>query len=308
MPHEVSDQEDPDELPPEEVDPDKFNSQKFDIDAVVTLAAAMFTSKTSPLEARSLRCSHANDLGGPDALLHERTVAVLDALAYVSVNESSPAVAIGLTMKPLQLVVTTNDEIPSTTILEHLDSICSTLQNISDAKFCTCSDPNSQSYADLREVSPPPDFLDENLDSHYNNLFLQIDKYSHDRLQPKNKKRWEVIDRFRNQLTGWKNEVSRADRSDLYEPHKKYFDTLNEFCLSGHSLRYCLDQFSRSGWKMNADMMDKLKTHWHHMLAYAKDILGQEVGGRSICDHWALKLFLADQRPDKKEKPLQLQR
>ena len=37
----------------------------------------------------------------------------------------------------------------------------------------------------------PPDFLDENLDSHYNNLFLQIYKCSHDRLQPKNKKRWE---------------------------------------------------------------------------------------------------------------------
>ena len=179
--------------------------------------------KTSSLEARSLRCSHANDLGGPDALLHGRTVAVLDALAYVSVNESSSAVAIGLTMKPLQLVVTTNDEIPSTSILEHLDSICSTLRNRSDAKLCTCSDPNSQSNADLREVSPPPDFSDENLDSHYNNLFLQIYKYSHDRLQLKNKKRWEVIDRFRNQLTRWKKEVSPVNRSDLDEPHKTFF-------------------------------------------------------------------------------------
>ena len=152
----------------------------------------------------------------------------------------------------------------------------------------------------------PPDFLDENLDSHYDNLFLQIYKCSHDRLQPKNKKRWEVIDRFRSQLTGWKNEVSRGNRSDLDEPHKTIFDTLNVFCISGYSLRYCLDQFSRSRWKMDADKMDGLKTHWHHMLAYATDILGQEVGGRSICDHWAMKVFLADQWHDKKEKPLQL--
>lgn len=169
----------------------------FDIDAVITLAAAIFTSNTSSLEARSLRCNRANDLGGPDELLHERTVAVLDALAYVSLNEISSTVAIGLTIKPLQLVVQTNNEIPSTTILERLESICSTLQNISDAKFCTGSDPNSQSNADLREVSPPPDLLDEKLYSHYH-LFLQIYRYSYSRLLPKNEKRWDVIDRFRN--------------------------------------------------------------------------------------------------------------
>lgn len=75
---EDTDQEGLDELPPDEVDPDqevktdKFKSQKFNIDAVVTLAAAIFTSKTYYLEAQTLRCSHANDLGGPDALLHER--------------------------------------------------------------------------------------------------------------------------------------------------------------------------------------------------------------------------------------------
>ncbi len=148
VPHEDSDQEGPDELPPdevdpdqeapEEVDPDRFNSQKFDIDAVVTLTAALFTSKTSSSEAESLPHSRANNLvGGPDALLHERTVEVLDALAYLSVNKSSPTVAIGLTMKPLQLVVTTNDEIPSTSIVEHLDSICSTIRNRSDAKLCS---------------------------------------------------------------------------------------------------------------------------------------------------------------------------
>ncbi len=174
--HEGSDQEGPDELAPDEeapekVDPNKLNSKKLDLDAVVTLAAAMFTSKTSSLEARSLRYSIANELGGPltngpHVELHERTIAVLDALAYLSVNESSLAVAIGLTMKPLQLVVTTNEEIPSTAIAEHLDTICSILKNMSDAKFCTSSDPNSQSNADLRGESPYPDFSDSNCKEH----------------------------------------------------------------------------------------------------------------------------------------------
>lgn len=110
--NEDSDQEGPDELPPDEAEPDKFNSQKFDIDAVLSLADAMFRSKTSSSEALSLRCSRANDLGGPDALTHERTVAVLDALAYVSVNESSPTVAIDLTVKPLKLVVQRTTRFP----------------------------------------------------------------------------------------------------------------------------------------------------------------------------------------------------
>lgn len=79
VPHEVSDHEGPDELAPEEVVPDqeapeepdsvKFDSQKFDLNAVITLAAAIFTFKTSSLEARSLRSNRANKLGGPDAAL-----------------------------------------------------------------------------------------------------------------------------------------------------------------------------------------------------------------------------------------------
>lgn len=59
---------------------------------------------------------------------------------------------------------------------------------------------------------------------------------------------------------------------------------------------------------MEIDKIDKLMTHWHYMLVYAKDILGQDVEKRSICNHWAIKVFLANRRPNKKEKPLQLWR
>ena len=73
---------------------------------------------------------------------YEHIVAVLDTLAYVSINKTSLHVAIGLTIKPLQLMVTTNKNILSLTIVEHLNSICSTLKNILDAKFCICPDVN----------------------------------------------------------------------------------------------------------------------------------------------------------------------
>ena len=58
---------------------------------------------------------------------------------------------------------------------------------------------------------------------------------------------------------------------------------------------------------MDADKMDKLKNQWHDMLADAKDILGQEGGERSLCDHWARTVILAGQ-PDKRKKQLELRR
>lgn len=229
-------------------------------------------------------------------------------MAYVSVNENSPAVAIGLTMKPLQLVVATNEEIPSTTIVEHLDTICSTLKKRSDAKFCTCSDLNLQSNADIREESPDPAFFDENLESHYSTLFLQIYKYSHDKLHTKHKKTREFLEGFRNQLTVWKTQVTRerGDRYDPVEPHKTFFDSLNCFMLSCFRLRHSLIKLSQSGWRMDATEMNTLRSAWYNIQADAENTLAQKVRGMSMCDYWARRVFLAGQRPDKKEKPLQL--
>ena len=70
-------------------------------------------------------------------------------LAYLSVNKSSPIIVIGLTIKPLQLLVIINNKILSITIFKYPNNIYSTLQNISDAKFYIYLDPNSQSNADL---------------------------------------------------------------------------------------------------------------------------------------------------------------
>ena len=296
------------------MDSDKFNLKKLNLDAVVTLAVATFTSKTSTPEAWSFRCFRANVLDEPltncpPVALHGRTVAVLDALAYVSVNETSTCVAIGLTMKPLQLVVTTNNEIPTSTQVEHLNSICSTLKNISDAKICTCPDLNF-SNADLQEESPDPDFVDENLESHYNNLFLRIYKYSHDRLQIKDKKRWKVLEDFGSQLRVWKTEGvgEREYRYNLGEPHKTFFDSVNAFWFSALYLRDNMIKFSQSGWKFDATEMGTLRASWLETQVRAGNVLGQKLGGISMCDHWALTVIPVSQQPDKKKKPLQLGR
>ena len=206
-------------------------------------------------------------------------------------------------------MVTTNEELPSPTIVKHLNTICSILKNISDAKFCTCSDHNP-SDADLREESPDPDFFDENLESHYNNLFLQIYKYSHDKLQTKHQKRRKVLEGFAKQYTVWATKVKQeqGNRLDRVGPHKTFFKTLNSFWASAVCLRDSLIQFSQSGWETGATKMSDLRTYWHNIQAHANDILGQKVGNISMCDYWAQKVFQAGQRPDKKEKPLQLRR
>lgn len=66
---------------------------------------------------------------------YDRLVAVLDALASVSANESSLDVAIGLRVKPLQLVVATNNQIPCETLAKHLKTTCSILKELFDKKF-----------------------------------------------------------------------------------------------------------------------------------------------------------------------------
>ena len=70
-------------------------------------------------------------------------------------------------MNPLQLVVATDEEIPSETLVEHFTSICSTLKILSDANF-----PNKLSHVNLREESPQPDLKDVRFQALYDDFFL----------------------------------------------------------------------------------------------------------------------------------------
>lgn len=66
-------------------------------------------------------CSNLDGMtNGPNMELHDRTVAVLDALEYISTKGCSSVFAIGQRINPLQLVVAKNDQIPCEALVKHL--------------------------------------------------------------------------------------------------------------------------------------------------------------------------------------------
>lgn len=286
--------EDPEKMDPNNVGSDKFDPKKVDLNAVVSLAAAAFTTRRFNKISGQL----TNDPEG-----------VLDALAYVSVNESSPAVAIGLNLKPLQLVVATNEEIPSKTIVEHLTTIYSALKNLSDTKYYTFSGLKSPNV-NLREVSPGLDMDDENLQPFYDDLFLQIYKYSNARLQTKHSKRWEVIEGFRRQYHLWRNGITpeQETRCDQVELHQTFFSCIASFRITGLGLRDCLLQFCHSDWKLDMAELALLRSRWERVQSHAASVLDLTVKGKSACDYWAEKVLPGGQPPDTIHKPLQLRR
>ena len=197
---------------------------------MVTLTAVFFQSDTCSDEAPSLRSIPRSGplTNGPD------TVAVLDALAYVSMDKSSPAVAVGLTMNPLQLVVATNEDTPTETMLEHLNTICSSLKKISDTKF-----PHKLSHVNLREVSPKPDLMDVRLEALCNDLFLRLYKYSYGRWKEKHLKRWKLVEAFSGQLQLWEDADQETER-DKIEQKQIFLSHIQDFWVTALALQDCL--------------------------------------------------------------------
>ncbi len=185
---------------------------------MVAITSVFFQSDTCSDEALSFRSIPRSGplTNGPDVALHDRTVAVLASLAYVSMDNSSPVVAVGLIMNPLQLVVATNEDNPTETMLKHLKTICCKLKKTSDTKF-----PHKLSHVNLREVSPKPDLTDVRLEALCNDLFLKIYKYSYGRWKKKHLKRWKVVEAFRDQLQLWKNADQETERDKI--EHKQIF-------------------------------------------------------------------------------------
>ena len=217
--------------------------------------------------------------------LHDRTVAVLDALAYVSMDNSSPVVAVGLTMNPLQLVVATNEDNPTKTMLEHLKTVCSTLKKISDTKF-----PHKLSDVNLREVSPKPDLTDVRLEALCTDLFLKIYKYSYGIWKKKHLKRWKVVEAFRDQLQLWKNADQETERDKI--EHKQIFIIhFIDFWGTALDLQDCVYQTCRPGCKTDINEMGTLKRKWQTLIAVSAKILDLTAeGGTKACDYWAKKV------------------
>lgn len=162
-------------------------------DAVVTLAAATFRNN----DPSPTFCFHGLD--GLNVVTQDRKAVVLDSLAYVSGKDSNSVVAIGLRIKPVELVVATNDQIPCETLFKHLTDICSTLRMLSDTRFSSSSPPDVK----LGEVSFKPGLQDEKLQDLYDDLLLQLYKYGYEKMQTKHVKRWGAIERFGHMYSSW---------------------------------------------------------------------------------------------------------
>ncbi len=213
------------------------------------------------------------------------TIAVLDALAYVSMDKSSPVVAVGLTMNPIRLVVATNEDNPTETMLEHLKAICSTLKKISDTKF-----PHKLSNVDLREVSPKPDLTDVRLEALCNDLFLMLYKYSYGRWKEKHLKRWKVVAAFRDQFRLWNNADQETER-DKIEQKQIFLSHVQDFWGNALHLQDCLYKTCRPRCQTDSNEMGTLKRKWQTLIAVSAKILDLTAeGGTKACDYWAKKV------------------
>ena len=188
-------------------------------------------------------------------------------------------------MNPLQLVVATNEDNPTKTMLEHLKTICSTLKKISDTKF-----PHILSHVNLREVSPKPNLTDVRLEALCNDLFLRLYKYSDGRWKEKHLKRWKVVEAFRNQLKLWKNADQETER-DKIEQYQIFLSHIQNFWLTALDLQDCLYKTCQPGCKTDSNEMGTLKRKWQTLIAVSAKILDLTAeGGTKACDYWAKKV------------------
>lgn len=92
------------------------------------------------LDAVFFRFSHSKSSSmsltyGPNVMLHNYIISVLNILIYVSIDKNSSAIAIGFTIELLQLVIARIQNITSKLILKYLTIICSIFKKLFNIKF-----------------------------------------------------------------------------------------------------------------------------------------------------------------------------
>lgn len=222
---------------------------------------------------------------GPHLERHEHTVAILDALAGVCTRDKGLAVAIGLRMgKPIEIILATNEEYPSETIINHLTAICSTLKKISDRKFCF-----QVSKTGVQPVHGE-DFEDRELQDLYEELFLGVYKHSYDKLEFKNARWWSIFEEFRAHSLDWVQRMKQEEGQqenvvELIEPHQSVFRDLVLFRANAIALQSSLFECCQTE-KVSSTQMQLLKARWYRMVICAHGILDDSLA----CEYWATKV------------------
>ncbi len=216
----------------------------------------------------SITFIHTQLLHGSQLELHERTVAVLDALAALCAQEKSSVVAIGLRMgTPIELIIATNDKSPSNTIVDHLTTICSTLKNLSDQTFGLEFPP-----ADARNVSPAINMEDVRLQALYDELFLAVYRYSYDKLELQLAKRWSILEKFCVQYSNWSRNLKQEAREQDAEVNR-FFQRMELFQAYSLDFQDTMLDCHRIGWKVEPAQMKLLRNSWSAVIARGKNIL-----------------------------------
>ncbi len=159
-------------------------------DAVVALAVAAL-SNSSSFDAAALRSNNATLYNGPTQALHERTIAVLDAPAELSIsNQEVVAVALriheGAHEKPVPgLIISPNDP-PTDTITAHLSSLWLLLRELSNEKF----KPRFPKAA----YWPALDMTEARFQNLYNQVFHEAYRHSYIKLQSRYNKQWRLLE------------------------------------------------------------------------------------------------------------------
>ena len=230
----------------------------MDPDAVVALAVAVLTDSSSN-EAASLRLEEPDPIltysGHPK--LYEHTVAILDALAGVCAQEKASVVAIGLKMgKPIELILAANEEYPSDTTAKRLAAVVSILKDLSDRKFCF-GFPNVD--IDLEDMA----FQDL-----YDELFIEVYRYSYGRLEFKHEKIRSVFEKLYAQFLN--SEENKGPQEDVVESYQLVLRGILLFRTHFIDFQESLAKCFQSE-KVDLAQMERLKNRWRRVLTHAKE-------------------------------------
>lgn len=259
----------------------------MDLNALVALAVAAFAN-TSPNERLFLSLNRSLILQTFSSHLKSAVykAKVLDALAELCSRGKNETVAIGLKIgKPIEFILATNEDHPDDTIILHLTTLCSILKRISDQIFSL-----RLSKADNQRESPGIDSEDVELEDLHHEFFLEVYKFSYDKLMLKHAKWWSVFEEFRTQSLEWEQERKQDGReqnevADLVEPHQAAFHNLVQFRKYSIAVQNSLSECCQTG-KVGWTRMHLLNTRWQWLIVYANSILNHS----SACEYWATKV------------------
>ena len=213
-------------------------------------------------------------------------IAILDALAGVCAQGKGLVVAIGLKMgKPIELILATNEEYPSDTTAKRLAAVVSILKDLSDRKFYF-GFPN----VDIRTVSPTVDLENMALQDLYDELFIEVYRYSYGRLEFKHEKIRTVFENFHAQFL---NSVeNKGPQEDVVESYQLVLRGILLFRILFIDFQESLAKCFQSE-KVDLTQMERLKNRWRRVLTHAQDILEDS----SACEYRASKVFTDGKLP-----------